>query len=93
MPSIPEYNALPLDRAGEVTLKVRFADKADKGRQLPTYKMSWSDLSYFFDEVTKAPHPQLYFDDYLLPVQTIEILPASSTVFIVVGPVGLETIR
>jgi hypothetical protein len=93
MPSVPEYNALPLDSAGDVTLKVRFADKADAGRSLPSHKMRWSDLAYFFDEATQAPHPQLYCDDYLLPVKAIEILPAGKTVVIVVGATGLEPLH
>ena len=93
MPSVPEYNALPFDNAGDVTLKVRFADKADAGRSLPNHQMRWSDLTCLFDEATQEPYPQLYFDDYLLPVKSIEISPAAKTVVIVIGATGLEPLH
>lgn len=87
--SIPEYLDLFSD-AGEVTIRVKFTDSADKGRSIREFNAQWNELKNLIDPDTKAPFSGMYFDSYFCQILKIEIKPARKLIVIHAGSTGIE---
>ncbi|PKN19272.1 MAG: hypothetical protein CVU71_07115 [Deltaproteobacteria bacterium HGW-Deltaproteobacteria-6] len=83
--NLPEYHELFQGGDGNVTLKVRFANRQEiKGRSFPPKKIHWQDVQRLFDGPNRMPYEKMNFDEWPFIVKKIEIEPAKEQVTLVI---------
>lgn len=90
--NIPEYLDLFSD-TGNVTIRVKFADKSDAGRSMREFNVQWSELSKLIDPESQEPYREMSFDSYVCEISKIEINPKRNSIVIHAGPTGLPPIQ
>ncbi|QOX78232.1 hypothetical protein FY034_04535 [Trichlorobacter lovleyi] len=89
---IPEYLELFSD-TGNVTVRVKFADKSDNGRSMREFNAQWSEMSKLIAPETHEPYCEMLFDSYACEISKIEINPKRNSIVIHAGPTGLPPIN
>mgnify|MGYP001179548130 CR=1 FL=1 len=83
--NLPEYHEFFHDGDGNVTLKVRFANRQEiRGRSFPPKQIYWQDVLRLFCGPDGMPFNQMTFDEWSFTLNKIEIEPERCQVTLVI---------
>ena len=81
---LPEYHFLFEKPDGDVTLRVRFAERSAMGRSFPSKQIRWEDIFKLFGGPDGAPYERMNFDEWPFTVKKIEIEPGKREVTLII---------
>ncbi len=84
--NLPEYHDLFQGGDGNVTLKVRFANRREiRGCSFPPKKIHWKDVLSIFNGPEGMPYKSMQFDEWPFTIKKIEIEPKKRQVTLVIA--------